>query len=627
MSTPFLDPIKKKFLTRRVIIGAIVALVAILVVFLMFRSFTRPALPYKLTDYEEAIKDGNRAHVFEIYNSTRLKHSELGAKPTSDATKKLLMEAEEIIQRIETDVKNRSEALLNRTFSGVSLTDDDVAQIELDAAISGNEMTRLIEDKTHLYLFGDVDENRYLSFLREIARVPIFSREYNQVLAKTDILQKVREKLAMANEAARQKAFYYEAEHIRKLLADRELTSIDHVTMYLEDRMAKVRQSYLDEQLPKIKSDVEHHKTYDASLMIKKIIVWFPDHADLLKYQAICDEKNPKTIANWVYPVEHIAIKPLIADDKRAFDGDRFAASADRELLLMSEFSSILEKLYERGYVLVDGRSFVTLDGKARAVPYPEGKKPICLVLDDFYLSEARVESGVAARLDLDTEGRLVGVVRDKDGTERVDRKFTAIGILEDFIEKHPDFSFNGATGTISIVGMNGLFGYPLTSEQDTHWRDEAKSYGIDNLDTIETDLERNETKVKAILSTLAARNWVIASGSYSRLSMDHASLQAIKSDMDKMEQIIEPITGKLSVLHYPYGLHAQFDNKKTSLFVEHGYTLLSGYGKTVYSNEGDGFVYVSKTLLSGRSLRQAREYGIERFFKAGEILDRANRP
>jgi len=54
---------------------------------------------------------------------------------------------------------------------------------------------------------------------------------------------------------------------------------------------------------------------------------------------------------------------------------------------------------------------------------------------------------------------------------ERTDRLFSAIGVVEDFIDSHPDFSFNGATGTISVVAMNGLFGYPLTEEQDRHWR------------------------------------------------------------------------------------------------------------------------------------------------------------
>jgi len=96
---------------------------------------------------------------------------------------------------------------------------------------------------------------------------------------------------------------------------------------------------------------------------------WFPEDVELRRLEEICLEKTPAEIRYWNGPVEHIAIKPLIADHKRAFDGDRFAASADRDLLLITEFQLILESLYERDYVLVDGRSFVSDEGSARVVP------------------------------------------------------------------------------------------------------------------------------------------------------------------------------------------------------------------------------------------------------------------
>ncbi len=627
MSTAFVEPIKNNYLKRRTLWWAAAVVLAAVVIVLIAHSLSRPSLPFTISDYESAVKKNDHDGIFEIYNRTRLKRSELDAKLPADKVKKLLEEADSLIDRIENDVKKRSEQMLDRVFRGDDFTEEEIAVLELDAAISGNDMTRFIEEKTNLYLFGKIDENIYLRFMGQLARVPIFSREYNQLLGKTEILQRIREELTEANEAAARGAHDSEAASIQRLLTDRQLTGIDHVTLYLEERMAKARRSYYDELIPAIVKDLDHNRTYDASLKIKKLTPWFPDDKQLRCYQDICDRKNPAVVLNWVYAVEHIAVKPLIADPVRAFDGDRFASSADSDLLLTAEFENILEQLYERGYVLVDGRSFATEDGKARAIPYPEGKKPICLVLDDFFSSNARIESGIAARLDLDADGRVVGVVRDRDGTERADRYFSAIGIVENFIDRHPDFSFNGATGTIAVIGRNGLFGYPLTDEQHQHWSNEAEAYGFDRTKRDEIDLEENALKVKAIISALTSHNWIIASGSYGRLAMDHAAVQSIADDIKMTEQFIEPYTGKLSILHYPYGLHAQFDKAKTALLAESGFSILSGYGTSAYSNQGHGFVYVSKTLLSGRALRQPREHGIDRFFKAGEVIDRSVRP
>ena len=51
-----------------------------------------------------------------------------------------------------------------------------------------------------------------------------------------------------------------------------------------------------------------------------------------------CQAKNPDKVSTWRDPVEHLAIKPLIADSQRAFDGDKYQAAADRDLLLTGEF-------------------------------------------------------------------------------------------------------------------------------------------------------------------------------------------------------------------------------------------------------------------------------------------------
>ena len=47
-----------------------------------------------------------------------------------------------------------------------------------------------------------------------------------------------------------------------------------------------------------------------------------------------------------------------------------------------------------------------------------------------------------------------------------VSRTAEAIGILDVFVEKHPDFTYDGAKGIISVSGYESCFGYVVSREQ-----------------------------------------------------------------------------------------------------------------------------------------------------------------
>ena len=71
---------------------------------------------------------------------------------------------------------------------------------------------------------------------------------------------------------------------------------------------------------------------------------------------AVADYTAAKdTLTAWpdVGKVPFISFQPLIADTARAFDDDDNAAYYARNSLTVSEFTAILEQLYDNGYVLV----------------------------------------------------------------------------------------------------------------------------------------------------------------------------------------------------------------------------------------------------------------------------------
>ena len=97
--------------------------------------------------------------------------------------------------------------------------------------------------------------------------------------------------------------------------------------------------------------------------------------------QAVADytaAKEGLTVWEDVGEIPLISFQPLIADPSRAFDGDDNADYYDRNSLTTSEFSAILDQLYEKGYVLVSMEDLAAPDEtgvyKAGKILLPEGK-------------------------------------------------------------------------------------------------------------------------------------------------------------------------------------------------------------------------------------------------------------
>ena len=144
----------------------------------------------------------------------------------------------------------------------------------------------------------------------------------------------------------------------------------------------------------------------------------------------------------------------------------------------ISEFNAIMEQMYARGYVLVDIHDMVkqvkTDDGKTvykqGDIYLPEGKKPFVLSVDDVnyyqYMTDGDGDGyadakgdGFAHKLVIGKDGKVTNEYYEKDGT-LVTGSYDVLPLLEDFIEKHPDFSYRGAKGILAVTGYEGVFGY-----------------------------------------------------------------------------------------------------------------------------------------------------------------------
>ncbi|MEE8886324.1 MAG: hypothetical protein SOI56_07140 [Eubacteriales bacterium] len=160
-----------------------------------------------------------------------------------------------------------------------------------------------------------------------------------------------------------------------------------------------------------------------------------------------------------------------IADYTIDTDGDGVADTAattteEDTSLTVSEFNDILQDLYNQGYVLVSPYSLATEDENGLSegtVKVPKGKKPLIISEQEVNYSEGY--DGSADTLTLTSDGSITNTYTNSDGTEE-QGSVDVITCLDDFIETHSDFSYDGARGIIGINGADGIFGYDI--EQDT---------------------------------------------------------------------------------------------------------------------------------------------------------------
>lgn len=155
-------------------------------------------------------------------------------------------------------------------------------------------------------------------------------------------------------------------------------------------------------------------------------------------------------------PYHHLFFHSLLLDPSKAFTGHYDDGNNWEDwMITVSEYRAILEQLYARNYVLVRARDLMS--GRCRL---PAGKIPLVLSFDDVNYYDYMAGHGFAGRMCVDENGRI--------GNE-VDGRFTTEGdgpaILEGFLQEHPDFSWKGARGILSLTAYEGLLGWRNTDD------------------------------------------------------------------------------------------------------------------------------------------------------------------
>lgn len=251
--------------------------------------------------------------------------------------------------------------------------------------------------------------------------------------------------------------------------------------------------------------------------------------------------------------IPNLSFHVLIADPSRAWTNQEFGSSYNRNFVTTDEFERILEQLYNNGYVLVDMDCFIaetvtgeTINYSSKPIYLPDGKKPVMItetMVNYFnYMIDGNEDgvpdkdgAGFASKLVLQN-GEIKAQMVNSTG-ETVVGNYDLVPILEDFIEKHPDFSYHGSRALLAVTGHEGVFGYRTNKGV------------IDTKGQAYYDAE--VAGAKEIVAALKEAGYEFASFTYANEAYGKWDASTIQKDISKWTAEVLPILGTCDTLVY----------------------------------------------------------------------------
>ena len=274
-----------------------------------------------------------------------------------------------------------------------------------------------------------------------------------------------------------------------------------------------------------------------------------------------------------------------LIDPETGFSGSN--ASGNRYYCISTtEFTGILEDLYEKGYMLVDmddifyvtqGNEGETIISK-RELRLPQGKKPLILVHSE--------PTGFKNQLIVDANGKFAS----KNGETGDVGAYDFVPLLEEFIAEHPGFSLKGSRAILALTGYNGVFGY-----------------GLEETESITT-----------IAKALKDAGYTLAGNTYGNARYGSLELEEMEADVSQWETAIEPLIGETDILVFaqsndiddgkdPYADGVKKVRERYEKLKEAGFRFYLGvsYNGSSWMSVSKGSIRIGRVMIIGNNLKE----------------------
>ena len=270
-----------------------------------------------------------------------------------------------------------------------------------------------------------------------------------------------------------------------------------------------------------------------------------------------------------------------------------------------AELEKILPQIYERGYVLYDLDALweMTDSGMQRKpILLPPGKTPLILSVDDVAYAYG---DGFAQQLFVDENGELMYRVNNPQGGVNIVPDGDVMGVVDAFVEQHPDFSYRGHKGTIALTGFQGAFGYDYDEPEQAE-------------------------QIRTVAAALKADGWNFASHSYTHNRVNNfygpgCSVEKISYDINKWVDHVVPCIGETRLFIAPFGYRVQ--QPALQCILDAGFQIYCTVDSKVYNELNPDYALMSRIEIGGYSMTYYRDILNQLFFDVDQVFDAAGRP
>lgn len=504
-----------------------------------------------------------------------------------------------------------------------SLSDDDIAYLSGLSEFSSSKLSELIDSIAMEVLSGGLTRQHASAILSELSDTNLLTDEIDRMNEELPELVEASEGYQAAMALYDNNSYIASALSLSDTLGSGVVTQGSLAAQLLSSELVRVRQTMRPILISEIEDLMARGRYISAERQMEELLRFFPDDQEIISLYEEIRQNVPTDLVQYSGNLEHITLRPLIVNTAVGLGDSSVAQTADSTMLTAYEFRRILEALHLDNYVLVDLETVLNDQGTVEPIYLPSGKKPLFLTLEGFNYYPARRLSGNVQNLLLNDSGRVVGQYLDENGQTQVARESEAIGIVEAFIEQHPDFSFDGARGTITLTGNMGVFGYVYTEEQLMMRNQQAAAFGLASESfTVEQMLEQKNEAV-AVIDALKATGWVFGSQTYSGSEVPAMTEEQLIQDTERWMENVGELTGPVSVLAYPNGAILTGDDSRKLYLQEQGFRYFLGIGPNPYAVSDSHYLYMDRLYLGGYSLRNNLP---GRLFDVAEVYDPARR-
>ena len=355
----------------------------------------------------------------------------------------------------------------------------------------------------------------------------------------------------------------------------------------------------------------------------------YPELAQLKKdYETAATQMtiwdNPSKIPN-------LSFHPLVVDAKRAFTFPGYETSNKQHYITTTEFSNILQKLYENNYILVSLDDVYTTETSAdgttvcaaKTLRLPLGKKPIMITETNVnyytYLSDTDGDrlpdkggAGFATRMIAGADGKVTCEYIDADGKTHTGA-YDLVPILDAFIAEHPDFSFNGARAIICVTGYDGIFGYRTNPEAESYFGTAAYDQAV--------------ADAKAVAQALKDSGYELACYTYNNTGYGNLSAEELQKDVDAWLSQVASIIGQTDILVYAQksdiSNELTYSGEKFDILQQAGFRYYLGFtdNGAPWATVDSNYIRQGRVMVTGYNLSANPDWFAE-LFQPAEVLE-----